>query len=80
MGQREDGVRRVRLYLLGGFRAERAGQVVPESAWKRRTAKTLVALLATEPDHRLHREQIEDLLWHDRDGGAAYESFRKCYR
>ena len=77
-GPRGDGVPRVRLYLLGGFRAERAGQVVPESAWERRTAKRLVALLATEPGHRMHREQIEDLLWHDRNGGAAYESFRKA--
>ncbi len=68
----------VRLFLLGGFRAEREGEPVPDDAWQRRHARSLIKVLAIAPGHRLHREQIEDLLWPD----AAFESgagqFRKA--
>jgi AAA ATPase-like protein len=48
----------LRLWLLGGFRAEVGGQAVPERRWHRRKACSLVKLLALEPRHRLHREQL----------------------
>ncbi|HEX5501034.1 MAG TPA: AAA family ATPase, partial [Thermomicrobiales bacterium] len=68
----------LRLYVLGGFRAERAGRLVPDAAWQRRSAKALVKLLAIAPDHRLHREQLLDLLWPDRDPDSAANGFRKA--
>jgi DNA-binding SARP family transcriptional activator len=55
----------VRVQLLGGFRIERAGQVIPEEAWRRRAAASLVKLLVLAPGRRLHREQVTDLLWPD---------------
>ena len=45
--------------------------MVAHSAWRLRKAKTLIKLLALEPTHRLHRDQVADLLWPDLDGDAA---------
>jgi DNA-binding SARP family transcriptional activator len=36
---------------------------VPESAWTRRHAASLVKLLAISPGRRRHREQVLDVLW-----------------
>src|SRR5680860_53386 len=60
----------ISLILLGGFRAERDGCAVPDSAWGRRSARSLLKLLALDPSHRLHREQIEATLWPDLTGTA----------
>lgn len=69
---------RLRLFLLGGFRAERAGRDIPESAWQRRSGKSLVKILATEPSHRLHREKVQELLWPELDEGSSARGFRKA--
>jgi DNA-binding SARP family transcriptional activator len=45
--------------------------MVAHSAWRLRKAKTLIKLLALEPTHRVHRDQVADLLWPELDGGAA---------
>jgi DNA-binding SARP family transcriptional activator len=71
-------VPQLRLRLLGGFRAERVGIAPPVSAWQRRTAKTLTKLLATDPRHTLHREQIVDMLWPDVAVESALNSFGKA--
>jgi DNA-binding SARP family transcriptional activator len=68
----------LRLRLLGGFRAERAGVGWPVSGWHRRTAKTLTKLLATTPGHRLHREQVLEILWPGVDPESALNSFGKA--
>lgn len=68
----------IRLYLLGGFRAEVLGTVVRQEAWHRRSAEALVKLLAVSPGHCLHREQIADLLWGDVDLDAASNSLGKA--
>ena len=68
----------LRLRLLGGFRAERAGDGWPVSGWQRRTAKTLTKLLATTPGHRLHREQVLEILWPGADPESALNSFGKA--
>lgn len=68
----------VQLQVLGGFRAERDGIPVPDHAWQRRNARTLIKLLAIAPGHRLHREQIEDLLWPDAPFGSGSGQFRKA--
>ncbi len=57
--------------LLGGFSAAVDGEPVPESAWRLKKARELVKLLALAPDHRLHREQVMDVLWRDRAPAAA---------
>ena len=49
----------LRLRLLGGFAAWVDGVPVDAAAWRRRKVSRLVKLLALEPEHRLHREQVE---------------------
>jgi len=70
-----DGALRIR--LLGGF--EVAGDAaVPESAWRLRRAKSLVKLLALAPDRRMHREQVAEMLWPDRDPSSAANNLRQA--
>ncbi len=68
----------LRIFLLGGFRVERDGRPIPERAWRRSIASRLVKLLATEPAHRLHREQIQDALWSGSEPAAADNTLRKA--
>ncbi|MBV9279090.1 MAG: AAA family ATPase [Chloroflexi bacterium] len=69
----------LRLFLLGGFRAERDGAPIPASAWLRRAAaRTLVKLLAARADHRIHREEAVELLWPDVELDAALNRFGKA--
>ena len=57
--------------LLGGFRVTRAEVPLPDSAWQRRSAKTLTKLLATRASHTLHRDQVLEILWPDVDVECA---------
>lgn len=67
----------LRIRLLGGFRVSVGTRDVPDADWHLRKAKTLVKLLALAPGHRLHRDQIVDLLWPDLDPSAAGNQLRK---
>src|SRR5947209_231504 len=62
-GQHELRAPVLEVSVLGGFEVERAGGTGPVSEWQRRSAKALTKLLATSPEHALHREQIMELLW-----------------
>lgn len=57
--------------LLGGFAVARDEAVVPPGSWRLRKGADLVKLLALAPGHRLHREQVMDALWPDKDPAAA---------
>src|SRR4051812_15847844 len=61
----------VTITLLGGFGATVDGEPVPDNAWRLRKARDLVKLLALAPGRRLHREQVMDALWRERNPGAA---------
>jgi DNA-binding SARP family transcriptional activator len=71
-------VPQLRVELLGGFRVQRAGVAGPVPDWQRRTAKTLTKLLATHERHRLHREQVLEILWPDVELESALNSFGKA--
>jgi DNA-binding SARP family transcriptional activator/plasmid stability protein len=77
-GGPQQALPQLRIDLLGGFRVERAGVPQPVSCWQRRTAKTLTKLLATQPSHRLHREQVLELLWPEVGFDSALNSFAKA--
>jgi len=64
--------------LLGRFRAEIDGVTVDEKRWTRRSAKSLVKLLALKPNHALHREQIMDLLWTEELPETALNNLNKA--
>ncbi|HKH35799.1 MAG TPA: BTAD domain-containing putative transcriptional regulator [Rubrobacter sp.] len=68
----------VRLRLLGGFSVWVGSRAVGEGAWRLRKAKSLVKLLALAPGHRLHREQLMDLLWPNLDRRAASNNLRRA--
>ncbi|GAA1790855.1 ATP-binding protein [Agromyces lapidis] len=65
---------RLRLHLLGGFRATRDGGVQPPDQWARPSARTLVKLLAVVPDHRMHRDELIAVCWPDASPEAAARS------
>jgi DNA-binding SARP family transcriptional activator len=68
----------VRIWLLGGFRAAVGSRTVEDKHWRLRKATALVKLLALAPRHRLHREQVMDLLWPDSGRAAASNNLRQA--
>lgn len=64
---RADEPPRVEVRLLGSFSVSVAGEVVAADAWRLAKAKDVVKLLALAEHHRLHRDQLIDVLWPDRD-------------
>jgi DNA-binding SARP family transcriptional activator len=73
-----DAIASLRVRLLGGFCIERSdvGQAV--SDWPRRSAKTLIKLLAIQPGHAMHREQVIDVLWPKVNAESALNSLGKA--
>jgi predicted ATPase len=68
----------VSVTLLGGFSAAVDGVAVDPRAWRLRKARELVKLLALAPGHRLHREQVMDVLWRDRPPAAAANNLHQA--
>ena len=62
---------RVSVTLLDGFEARVGGVPVGDGVWRLKKARELIKLLALAPRHRLHREQVMDVLWGDRPPAAA---------
>lgn len=59
------------IQLLGGFSVAMGGETLLAAQWKLRRAQNLVKLLALTPNHRLHKEQVIELLWPGADFDAA---------
>ena len=68
----------LRIFVLGGFRAEAGGQRVAEDAWRRSGAAALVKLLAVTPGHRMHRDQLIEVLWPELDQAAGARRLTKA--
>jgi len=68
----------LRIWLLGGFRVTVDGSPVADASWRRNKAKAIVKLLALASRHRLHREQLMDVLWPDLAPEAAAGNLRKA--
>jgi predicted ATPase/DNA-binding SARP family transcriptional activator/DNA-binding CsgD family transcriptional regulator len=67
----------VRVWLLGGFWVSVGTRIIEDGQWRLRKAAALVKLLSLAPDHRLHREQVMDLLWPDLGKKAASNNLRQ---
>src|SRR3954452_18440311 len=67
----------MRVWLLGGFRVSVGSRTIRQNEWRLKKAAALVKLLALASGHRLHREQVMDLLWPDSSRSAASNSLRK---
>src|SRR3954447_16082435 len=61
----------IRIRLLGEFEASSGDLSVAPSAWRLRKARTVIKLLAVEPSHTLHRDQVTDALWPGLDADAS---------
>ena len=68
----------VRIGLLGGFAVSVGDRTMWKDAWRLRKAASLVKLLALAPGHRLHREQVMELLWSDLGRMAASNNLRQA--
>ena len=68
----------VRIWLLGGFRVSVGPRTIEKEDWRLRKAASLVKLLALAPSHRLHREQVMDLLWPNLGRRAASNNLRQA--
>ena len=64
--------------LLGRFQAKIDGVPINEKRWTRRSAKSLVKLLALKPFHSLHREQVIDLLWTEQRHETSLNNLNKA--
>ena len=56
---------RVGVQLLGRFAVDIDGCPVADDLWSRRSAASLVKMLALSERGRLHRDQVVDALWPD---------------
>ncbi|HEU4841759.1 MAG TPA: hypothetical protein VFT09_09960, partial [Ilumatobacteraceae bacterium] len=56
---------RIGVRVLGRFEIDIDGRRVPDEQWARRSAASLVKVLAVSDRRRLHREQVVDALWPD---------------
>src|SRR5215208_7146196 len=61
----------IRIELLSSFRVWVGSRVIDENQWRLRKAKSLVKLLALSVGHRLHREQVMEMLWPGLEPHAA---------
>jgi DNA-binding SARP family transcriptional activator/Flp pilus assembly protein TadD len=64
--------------LLGPFRIMVGGTLVEESRWSRRKPKQVFKLLALQPHHQLHREQLMETLWPEQEPESASNSLHKA--
>jgi predicted ATPase/DNA-binding SARP family transcriptional activator/DNA-binding CsgD family transcriptional regulator len=67
----------VRIRLLGGFSVSVGSRIIRQDEWRSKKAAALVKLLALAPSHRVHREQVMDLLWPDSATRAASNNLRQ---
>lgn len=68
----------LRIRLLGGFGVQAGPREIAHEQWRLRKAKSFAKLLAPAPGHRLHREQVPDLLWPEVDPVAWDNQVRKA--
>lgn len=66
------------IHLLGPFRVTVDGRMVAEHQWPRPRPKLLVKLLALQPHHQLHREQVMELLWPEQEPESAGNNLHKA--
>lgn len=65
------------IQLLGGFSVSVGSRAVADAEWQRRKATSLLKLLALARGHRLHREQVIDLLWSGRPHETAANNLHR---
>ena len=67
-----------RIFLLGRFAVEVGGKLIPSSAWKKRRPVEVLATLALAPGRMLHREELIDRVWPDKDLEAGANNLHRA--
>ncbi|MDZ7801510.1 MAG: BTAD domain-containing putative transcriptional regulator [Trueperaceae bacterium] len=67
----------LRVTLLGGFGLAVGARPVPRDAWRLTKGKDLVKMLALAPGRRLHREQVLESLWPEREREAQLNNLHQ---
>src|SRR3954468_6303235 len=76
---REDGApEALRVWVMGDFRVLVGDRSIGEEKWRLKKAGSLLKLLALASGHRLHREQVMDLLWPEFDSEAAANNLHQA--
>src|SRR5215211_637859 len=68
----------LRVSLLGRFEVSAGSRVIREDDWRLRKAASLIKLLALSRGHRLHREQVMEMLWPDLSPTAAANNLHQA--
>ena len=67
-----------RVFLLGRFAVEVNGKLVPAASWTKRRPIEVLAALALAPGRVLHREELIDRLWPDKDLEAGANNLHRA--
>lgn len=67
----------VQIYLLGSFVLLIGKCLIAESVWTRRKAKRLVQILAVYPHHKIHCEELAELLFKDKNAAQAHANLSR---
>ncbi len=67
-----------RVYLLGRFGVEVEGRAIAASSWRKRRPVEVLAALALAPGFVLHREELIDRLWPDKDLEAGANNLHRA--
>ena len=67
-----------RVFLLGTFAVEVSGRAVLASAWKKRRPIEVLAAIALAPGRVLHREELIDRLWPDKELEAGANNLHRA--
>src|ERR687890_2280487 len=68
----------IRIWMLDGFRVSVGSRIIEARQWRLRKPAALVTLLALAPGHRLHREQMMEMLWPESGTSAASNNLRQA--
>lgn len=71
-------MRTVTIELLGRFSAAVDGVSISGDAWRSRRAADVIKLLALAPGHRMHRLEVMEALWPEREPEASGTNLRKA--
>ncbi|MGH7434876.1 MAG: ATP-binding protein [Polyangiaceae bacterium] len=67
-----------RIFLLGRFGVEIERRPIPASSWRKRRPIEVLVALALAPGHVLHREELVDRLWPDKDVEAGANNLHRA--
>jgi DNA-binding SARP family transcriptional activator len=67
-----------RIFLLGQFAVETEGGTIPVAAWRKRRPVDVLTALALAPGRALHREELIDRFWADKDLEAGANNLHRA--